>query len=194
MKELKITAESLEAAKRRCREMPASFHVTPEEIIDVLDTLCVPISEKEIFEAWTSKDKKSIWEQVPPSNKDILREYRRGYYQLLYFPAVTAWELYTPDSLGVNTNLRSYQVTEAQKWADGLIKEQEEPAPLPKPFGPGTRLRLPNGDEVVVFKGTHFNTFNAINITIGELWYSGFWFDTSDDLRHALEKAGAVVI
>ncbi len=67
---------------------------------------------------------------------------------------------------------------------------------VPKPFGPGTRLRAKNGDKLVVISDMSGEMVATINLTTSHMVKTtkGCWLSSLTDLLQALEAAGAVVV
>lgn len=111
---------------------------------------------------------------------------------------------------------------EAQAWADAEIEKREryrlcircgkeeatrctpegvcekcwqEIQPKPKPFGPGTRLVAPNGDEIVII--SDLDSYQLVNLSRNsrELINKGMrWWHSLEALQNALAAAGYRVV
>ena len=159
--------------------------LTIGDFFEVVESLCVP-QELE-GEGWV---------------KIVLFKGRLDYtkvgYTLTQFLGSGYWAVNDPDGKRVSDGLNfAKTVTEAQAWADAEIEEFEA-AQKPKPFGPGTRLRAKNGDELVVVRiGGLSGGYMVINLTINDLAVdhrnTAILGDRENVLK-ALESIGATVI
>lgn len=102
------------------------------------------------------------------------------------------------EGLSTNTGLyvysrpKSKSSFEAQAWADAEIAKYEA-AHTPKSLRPGTRLRAKNGDELVVIRDSD-GLLCVINWTQKITYRFHVHDSNAEDLRQALEAAGATVI
>lgn len=172
--EYRITEESLEAAIEYAtvRNMISNVHI--------LKTLCVPMEMKN---NWIQKNNYPHWD--------------KGYYYLE--PSGNEWTLWqcAEDKAGLVASYHHFCcIKEAQVWADQQIKEYEAKT-QPKPIGPGSRFRLPNGDEVVILEDSdiknafciaNLSTFKAMRLQ-GSFWHQGI-----NNILPALQAAGAILI
>ena len=206
-KEYRITEASLEKLNQTIEEELAGLGTLSRRLKKIFATLCVPVPE---VEGWVNNPEADCTGDI--------RLTKRG-YQLVDYGCHMGWHLYP---LGGRNNrtciaslaykIKPFSISEAQARADKIIEEREKgeesakmtcpncegrgtvwkTSPGKKPFGPGTRLVAPNGDEVVFLKDD-FNVFYVGNITQGTFvtfYNARARAYTNEDLQSALTAAG----
>lgn len=158
--DLKITSESLAAAKKIFNDEWFCRKKTATAVFEAaLDALCVPVESEGWIEG--SRPNSPLW----------LRYFDKGNYRLIRWE--DDWMLYLWDR-NMDNSLRHlgtqkavpfhHDTAQAQTWADAEIAKYEGVRiPKPKPPGPGTRLILPDGTEVVIIKDCQDDDVLAIN-------------------------------
>lgn len=76
---------------------------------------------------------------------------------------------------------------------DGVSLASPPDPSISKPFGPGTRLRLTNGDELFVIHAGGYYLY-AVNMTQRKLWPNTHPWANAKMLKDALERVGATII
>ena len=182
MAELKITKDSLEACLSHLKDL--GWHWAAEAI-----ALLVPCDECE------------GWVEV----SDTPLAFVKDGYRLIRFLSSVYWALDKNGQRMADGLDRSKSPTEAQAWADSIIKEHEAGEkvcyhaypkgekcprcyPKPAPIGPGSRFRMPGGDECVIIGSEVTPHICLINLTRNAFQFT---WDTFDGLAQALEAAGA---
>lgn len=192
-----ITKESLEAAKKIDRGSTIS-HVRWHELYELLDTLYVPEDEQ-----CEVKPDERIKGQIIANGP--------GNYSISWNPPLTdprgtkititappqqpkpiGPEQPQPDGCirgtGDMVHWDKLQVLLNQgacETIEKMLKKYE-----PKPFGPGTRLRAKNGDELMVIGHTRY--YGVVNLTTK--MFASYYFLNLDRLIATLERDGAEVI
>lgn len=183
----RITDESKAEA---VRIFERKFALTPEYMTSAfsaaLDALLVPVQE----EGWVVCSDESLYGGI---------RYIKGEYQLVDYtsPPDMGWNLYPKnitsrnDEARIAINRNNPSPSQAQAWADRIIAEREA-----KPFGPGTRLRAANGDELLIVyssQGPYYYAINTAQANFQTMRNGKIGFEL-DDLHTALLESGAVVI
>ena len=179
---LEITEAFRQWQKQILKVHLRSDWLTIGDFIEALDTCVKPEAE-----GWV-KDSARLGQRA---------KFIKGNYALVLLDFPNTWSLYECGADGIGKTKIAGTIPiltlEAQAWADQEIAKYEaEPT-----FGPGTRLRAENGDELVVIKlygqSTYFAAVNLTGVTIERLG-SHYWEERLTDLQAALTTAGATVI
>lgn len=179
MKQYIITEKSLAKAKR-VLEKRFGFDVAFSAALDVL---CVP--QEPEGDRWVKCDESPSYQS-----------YAKGHYRLNWLkPFCPQWRLYDIDANILMDQFHGDrdQFGLVKALADAEIKKHEagQKPKQPKPFGPGTRLRAANGDELVVI--SFYGCLGCVNLTTNTFGPTGSWHEP-EHLRLTLEEFGATVI
>lgn len=189
MKEYRISKESLERAKAIVENGLHPMDNLYRILCAALDALCIPVEQ----EGWIDIGKGETAQVFAKGSYTLVcRHYY--YWQLCYLGKPISYE---------NSTL---PIAEAQAWADAEIEKLEATcqctamgthSPIGphhpkcpmyiKPFGPGTRLVAPNGNEVMVIA-------NLLDVcpygVLGKDAVCYHWYRDLKDLNAALTAAG----
>lgn len=197
MKRYEITEESLIKALHIGRDSDSSC-VKWYEMIDLLGKLCVPVEKPE------------GWVECVHQGKIA---YRKGKYHL----SCSAWLWSLSDTHLITNTASMMSLPEAKAWADeqiALYEEKQKIAPYfctcstekecpvhpkPKRFGPGTRLRAANGDEIEIIGFDDDEpevgaAYNRTKKSIMKFKNTVLIWLLLDDLKKALLDSGATII